>query len=93
MKNILILLCGLWLFQNGKTDIESTVLSIEHDTTIYEIVEERPRFPGCEEMEGNIDEKKQCADKKMLEFIFKNLSYPALSDDCDITKMIILEFK
>ena len=69
MKNILILLCGLWLFQNGKTDIESTVLSIEHDTTIYEIVEEMPRFPGCEEMEGSIADKKHCADKKMLAYI------------------------
>lgn len=41
----------------------------------FTIVEEMPRFPGCEKIE---DEKKQskCADKKMMEFFFKHLKYP-----------------
>ena len=27
------------------------------DTTIYQVVEEMPRFPGCEELEGTTAEK------------------------------------
>ncbi|MFK7948175.1 MAG: energy transducer TonB [Saprospiraceae bacterium] len=43
---------------------------------VFNVVEEMPRFPGCENMEGTNMEKKQCADKKMLEYIYKNLKIP-----------------
>ncbi len=35
-----------------------------------------PRFQGCEDIDGDDDAKKSCADQKMLEFIYNHLSYP-----------------
>lgn len=39
-------------------------------------VEEMPRFPGCEEIEGDAQEKKSCADLKLLKFVYNNIKYP-----------------
>jgi len=38
------------------------------------LVEEMPRFPGCEDLEA--DKRKACADQKMLRFVYGNLEYP-----------------
>lgn len=43
---------------------------------LIEINEEMPRFPGCEDIEGNDLDKKACADEKMLAFIHDNICYP-----------------
>lgn len=47
----------------------------ETDTMIYRVVEEMPRFMGCEEMK-TIREKEACANKKFLEYIYKNVKTP-----------------
>ena len=36
----------------------SLVLGAQNDTTIYKIVEEMPRFPGCEQLDTTISAKK-----------------------------------
>lgn len=56
------------------------------------IKEEMPRFPGCEEIIGSIEEKKQCADRKMLEFIYQNLQYPQDTQDRCIEGMVVVGF-
>ena len=42
---------------------------------VYNVVEEMPRFPGCETINSE-KEKEDCAKNKMLEYIYKNLKYP-----------------
>lgn len=42
---------------------------------VWRVVEEMPRFPGCEDL-PTVEEKKACADKKMLEYIYSDLQYP-----------------
>ena len=42
---------------------------------VYKIVEEMPRFPGCEDLKTR-QQKDDCAMRKMLEFIIHNLKYP-----------------
>ena len=42
---------------------------------VYNVVEEMPRFPGCESIISE-KEKEDCAKNKMLEYIYKNLKYP-----------------
>lgn len=42
---------------------------------VYKSVEEMPRFPTCEYLES-IAERKECADKRFLEFVYDNLQYP-----------------
>lgn len=67
-----------------------SVLNAQKDTSIdlektYTVVEEMPRFPGCEEFKDK-SEAKPCADKKLLEYIYKNLRFDGskeeLVDEC-----------
>lgn len=46
------------------------------DGEIYKVVEQMPRFPGCEDV-PDAQERKQCAQQELLKFIYSNLSYPA----------------
>lgn len=55
------------------------------------VVEEMPRFPGCEDLASS-SERKACADKKMLEYIFKNLKYPAKAHDEGIEGTVVVGF-
>ncbi|MCB0397161.1 MAG: TonB family protein [Flavobacteriales bacterium] len=54
------------------------------DTAVYVIVEEMPRFPGCEEDENMSGaERQQCAFMEMQKYIMKNMTYPVEAmDEC-----------
>jgi len=62
------------------------------DKEEYKIVEQMPRFPGCEGNEGTDEEKKLCAEKKMLEYIYKNIKYPTLARYHEIQGMAVVQF-
>ena len=53
-------------------------LSAQEEGTgeIFKVVEEMPRFPGCEGASTDPKEVKDCASRKMLEFIYQNIQYP-----------------
>lgn len=59
---------------------------------IFKVVEQMPRFPGCEDKGGSDKEKKQCADKKMLEFIYKNIKYPAIARENGVEGTCVIQF-
>lgn len=59
---------------------------------IFKIVQEMPRFPGCEQVTGSNTEKKQCADKKLLEFIYKNIKYPAIARENGVEGVCVIQF-
>ena len=50
-----------------------------------------PRFPGCEDA-GSKAEIKECADGKLLQFIYKNLKYPAIAKENGIEGKVYLQF-
>ncbi len=54
---------------------EPGIYSDEEMENVYKVVEEMPRFPGCESIISE-KEKEDCAKNKMLEYIYKNLKYP-----------------
>ncbi|MDX1942250.1 MAG: TonB family protein [Saprospiraceae bacterium] len=58
---------------------------------IFKIVEEMPLFPGCDE-QGTYEEKKPCADRKMLEYIYKNIKYPKEARDAGVEGMVVVSF-
>ena len=62
------------------------------DTTIYKVVEQAPRFPGCEELEGDDKEKKKCADKQMLAFIYQNIVYPIVARENGNEGNVVVKF-
>jgi TonB family protein len=59
---------------------------------IFKVVEEMPRFPGCENQGLNKSEKKICSDEKMLDFIYKNIVYPEVAKTNGIEGRVILKF-
>lgn len=58
---------------------------------IFQVVEDMPRFPGCEN-EGSKAEKQQCAQKKMLEYIYKEIEYPALARENGVEGTCVISF-
>ena len=59
---------------------------------IYTIVDQMPRFPGCEEEDGDNGIKKSCADTKLLKFIYKNIQYPDVARFMQVEGMVVVTF-
>jgi TonB family protein len=58
----------------------------------HTIVDQMPRFPGCEDEIGDDKSKKTCADQKLLNFIYDNIKYPKEAKDAGIEGMTIVRF-
>ena len=58
---------------------------------IFKVVEQMPRFPGCED-KATEAEKKSCADAAMLQYIYKNLKYPAIARENGVEGGVVLQF-
>lgn len=65
---------------------------VEEEEEIFKVVEQMPRFPGCEDMAGSQEEKKMCATKKLYEFIYKNIKYPMIARENGIQGNVVLSF-
>lgn len=59
---------------------------------VFRVVEEMPRFPGCESMEGSPAELKACADRKMLEFLYTHIRYPQAARQKGIEGNVVVQF-
>ena len=57
---------------------------------IFKVVEEMPRFPGCDT--GTSAEKKACADQKLLQYLYKNLKYPAIARENGVEGRVYIQF-
>lgn len=85
-KMLLLIFIGLGFFGFSQSEIDSMISkkvdsipesAVENtDEVLFKVVEQMPRFPGCEEMEGEKEEIKRCADRKMLEYIYSRIKYP-----------------
>lgn len=84
MKNLFVLACLLASI--------SSYSQTEGD--IFKVVEVMPRFPSsCEDDVDLTDrQKKQCADKEMLEFVYSNLKYPAEAKRQGISGTVVMAF-
>ena len=67
------------------------ILKSKTGEDIYKVVEEAPRFPGCENL-NTIDEKKKCADEKMLQFLYQNIKYPDQAKKDSIQGRAVISF-
>lgn len=71
---------------------QDTALNTSSDTTIYAVVEEMPRFPGCEHLDTTITIKNQCAQQSLLGFIYQNIRYPLEAQQNDIEGTVVVTF-
>lgn len=67
-------------------------LFAQNDTTIYKIVEEAPRFPGCEMLDTTIAYKNQCAQRALLIFINQNIEYPYEAREKNVQGTVVVSF-
>jgi len=64
----------------------------EETSVKYKVVEEMPRFPGCEDQKLSQIGLKKCAEKKMLEFIYSNITYPRLARENGNEGRVIIQY-
>lgn len=63
-----------------------------NDTTVYKIVENMPRFPGCEYLSDDLKARNDCASQKMVEFIYRNIRYPEEARLQNIQGTVVVSF-
>lgn len=61
------------------------------DGPTYKVVEQMPRFPGCEDLTGE-QERKTCAQQELLKYIYKNLRYPEEMQQNGIEGTVVVTF-
>lgn len=59
---------------------------------VFKVVEEMPRFPGCEEQESIVAAKKTCADQLMLKYIYEHIQYPPKAPEHFSGGTVVVEF-
>ena len=59
---------------------------------IFKVVEEMPRFPGCEDSHESSKSKETCAKEFMLEYIYKTLEYPKEAIENKVEGMAVVQF-
>ncbi|MBK7406967.1 MAG: energy transducer TonB [Saprospirales bacterium] len=59
---------------------------------IFKIVEQMPRFPGCDNISGDNSAKSECANKKLMEFIYANIQYPAIARENNVEGTVVVQF-
>lgn len=59
---------------------------------IFKVVEQMPRFPGCDDFPGDNTAKIDCANKKLMEFIYSNIQYPAIARENNIEGTVVVQF-
>lgn len=57
---------------------------------VFKVVENMPRFPGCEDI-ADRQEREKCAQKKMLTFLYENLKYPVEAREAGKEGMVVVE--
>ena len=58
---------------------------------IFKVVEQMPRFPGCEDKKTD-KERAECAKIKMLEYLYSNLKYPGLARENGVEGQVVIQF-
>ena len=59
---------------------------------VFMVVEQMPRFPGCEDVEGTQKELQKCSDDKLIHFVAENIKYPQEARKAGIEGKCIVSF-
>ncbi|MEM1323803.1 MAG: TonB family protein [Bacteroidota bacterium] len=70
---------------------EATIIPSTDPDPIFRVVEEMPRFPGCEEI-ADKTERESCAKEKMLRFVYSNIKYPAEARKNGVQGTVVVKF-
>jgi protein TonB len=56
------------------------------------VVDEMPRFPGCEFSDFTDQAKRKCADGELLKYVYRNLKYPAEARKNNVQGTAVITF-
>jgi len=59
---------------------------------IFRVVEQMPRFPGCEGISGDRNAKKMCAERKLYEYLYSHIKYPEIARENRVEGMVVIQF-
>lgn len=81
--------------QNNSEDLEKEeITDLKTDTfdVVFKVVEQMPRFPGCESVEGSEQDIQTCSHKELMTYLFTNLKYPESARQKGTEGTIIAQF-
>ncbi len=84
--NGVVKLDGNWV------NLENGEVSADQERVVFTTPEKFGRFPGCEDLGLPYKETKKCAEKKMLEHIYRNIKYPKTAVENGVEGMIVISF-
>ncbi len=64
----------------------------EEEEMIFQIVEDMPRFPGCEQKAIGRNELKKCAQEEMIRFMAENIKYPKIAKENGVEGTVVIQF-
>ena len=67
-----------------------TMKIVDANKTVYKVVDEMPRFPGCESLAG--EERSKCSSKNLLNYIYTSVKYPEAAKAEGVEGTVICKF-
>ena len=92
MKNMTLSLALTLFALSIYAQTEQNEPRYKYDNEIFKVVEEMPRFPGCEEKRLSKDALKECSNNKLSMFIGENLKYPKDARESSVQGKAIIQF-
>ncbi len=86
----LILIVGTGVLYSQETT--PSPWELRPNTEIFKVVEEMPKFAGCNEIEGSEKEKMDCTLKRLNAYIIENLNYPDEARENQTEGMAVVQF-
>ncbi|MBK9013404.1 MAG: TonB family protein [Saprospiraceae bacterium] len=65
--------------------------TVPNGDEVFNTVEEMPRFPGCEDLK-DVAQRNECAQKKLMEFLFNNVKFPKEAKEKGFTGLVLAKF-
>ncbi len=81
---------GVYLIDKTNSDKAEKPTPID-ESVVFEMVDQMPRFAGCEDISDKA-ERANCAQKKLFEYIFKNINYPKEAKEQGLEGMVVSQF-
>jgi len=90
---ILLFSCQNEPTTGASNDLQAVAQDKEtYSNEIFKVVEDMPRFPGCETEDIAKEEKQKCANNKMLQHLYSNLKYPQSAREKGVEGKVIVQF-
>lgn len=92
MKKLFFQLAILFLAFSSNAQIDSTTPKHKNYDELFKVVEEMPRFPGCEDKGLSDKDRTDCSYDEIFTFISQNLKYPEEAQALKVEGRAVVQF-